>query len=32
VRDRFARLRTGEHVRVSGRYVGRERFQAEQIR
>lgn len=32
VRDRFQRLRTGEHVRVSGRYVGRERFQAEQIR
>jgi hypothetical protein len=32
VRDRFARLREGDRVRVSGRYVGRDRFQMEQFR
>ncbi|HEX5869708.1 MAG TPA: hypothetical protein VFY65_04815, partial [Longimicrobium sp.] len=32
VRDRFQRLRQGDHVRVSGRYVGRDRFQMESFR
>ncbi|HEU4884080.1 MAG TPA: hypothetical protein VFT45_17595 [Longimicrobium sp.] len=32
VRDRFARLREGDRVRVTGRYVGRDRFEMEQFR
>jgi hypothetical protein len=32
VRDRFERLREGDRVRVSGRYVGRDRFEMEQFR
>jgi hypothetical protein len=32
VRDRFQRLRTGDRVSVTGRYVGRDRFQMERFR
>lgn len=32
VRDRFQRLRQGDRVRVSGRYVGRDRFQMDRFR
>jgi hypothetical protein len=32
VRDRFQRLREGDRVSVTGRYVGRDRFQMERFR
>lgn len=32
VRERFERLRTGDHVRVSGRFTSRDRFQLERFR
>lgn len=32
VRDRFQRLRSGDYVRVAGRYVSRDRFQMETFR
>ncbi|HEX6372777.1 MAG TPA: hypothetical protein VF006_27900 [Longimicrobium sp.] len=32
VRERFQRLRTGDRVGVTGRYVGRDRFQMERFR
>jgi hypothetical protein len=32
VRERFSRLRTGDHVHVSGRYAGNGRFQMERFR
>lgn len=32
VRDRFQRLRAGDRVSVTGRYVGRDRFQMERFR
>jgi hypothetical protein len=32
VRDRFQRLRAGDRVSVTGRYVGRDRFQMDRFR